>query len=458
MPAGSRVDVTHLIDHARFAGVPARLTILAFLILIADGYDIQSIAFAAPALAESWGVRRELLGPVLAASLIGMGLGSVALGWLGDRIGRKRAFCLCIAVLALGSLASAGAGSLAALVLFRFVTGLGLGGAAPLATSLSAEWTSVRWRSLAVAIALVGIPLGGMLGAAIAARIIPAYGWRSVFLVGAVSPLIFLALALPWMPESAKFLAGRPAERVRLARSLNRLVGERRFEGTEVFSVAEPQERGHGSIMSLLRVPYLPTTLLLWIAFSCNTLALYGFVNWMPTVLSGAGLPLQAALSGSVWFNCGGMMGALGGSLLISRYGSRSVGACVACAGALSAALLGIATSAHAARFGTSLFGLVVVAGASLNGMQAFLYAVSAHSYPTRIRGTGVGAASAVARVGGVLSSGVGSAFFALGLAVAEFFYILAAVILATTASFYLLRSHIPGRAASALLARGAEV
>jgi len=456
MTSGIRVNVTELIDAARFAGVPARLTILAFLILITDGYDIQSIAFAAPALAAGWGVKGELLGPVLAASLIGMGLGSVVLGWLGDRIGRKTAFCLCIALLALGSLASAAAHSLDQLVVFRFATGLGLGGAAPLATSLSAEWTPVRWRSLGVSIALVGIPLGGMLGAAIAQRIIPAYGWRSVFLVGAVSPVVFLTLSLPWIPESAKFLASRPGQGVRLARSLNRLIGERRFAGTEMFEVAEAEAGGRSSILSLLAEPYLATTLLLWVAFSCNTLALYGFVNWMPTVLSAAGLPLEAALRGSVWFNSGGMLGAIGGSLLISRFGSRSVGAAIACAGAIGAALLGLATSAHAAGFGSSLFALVVVAGASLNGMQAFLYAVSAHSYPTRIRGTGVGAASAVARVGGVLSSAVGSAFFALGLAVAEFFYILAAVILVTAVSFYVLRSHIPGRERRAALLRGA--
>jgi MFS transporter, AAHS family, 4-hydroxybenzoate transporter len=452
------IDVAEIIDGAPFRGLPLWIAAFSFAFMIADGFDIQSMAFVAPALAAEWGVRREWLGPVLAASIVGMAAGSVALGWLGDRIGRKAAFCVSVGLLAVGSFASSMAGELTGLVLYRFITGLGLGGAVPLAASFVAEWTLRRWRGTVVTIVVVAIPLGGLLGAALAQHIIPAYGWRAVFVVGGVFPLLFLVIALVMLPESPKFLTGRPDRWGELARSLNRLpLRSERFTGRERFVMAERDLAGCSGLMGLLRAPYLATTLLLWAAFSLNTLALYGFVNWLPTILSSSGASLSFALNGSILFNFGGLFGSLGGSLLIALCGSQRVGAAVASAGALAALVIGIEQSALG-RPGVNqasllLLPLVTVAGACLNGMQAFLYAVAAHSYPTNVRATGVGSAAAVARIGGVLSSVVGSAFFALGLSLAVFFYVLAAVIVVTAISFFCLRSHIPAtwrRAASA--------
>ncbi len=246
------------IDAADFSIGSLGVITLSFFIMLIDGYDLQAMAFAAPALAVEWSIKRELLGPVLAASLVGMGLGSVALGWLGDRVGRKTAFCTCISLLALGSALSAWASSLTQLVIWRFITGLGLGGATPLAASLAAEWTPRRWRSLAVAVVVVAVPAGGMLGALLAQHLIPRWGWRSVFVLGAALPLTILAIAVWRLAESPEYLARR-------------------------LDSAAPT--GTANLKSLLRPPYLATTLLLWLAFACNTLTLYSFVNWLPTVL-----------------------------------------------------------------------------------------------------------------------------------------------------------------------------
>ena len=443
------IEITEVIDGAPLRGLPLWIAAFSFAVMIADGFDIQSMAFVAPALATEWRIPREWLGPVLAASIVGMAAGSVLFGGLGDRIGRKRAFCASVAVLAAGSAGSSLAAGINALVVYRFATGIGLGGVVPLAASFVAEWTPRRWRGTVVSIAVVAIPLGGMLGAALAQHIIPAYGWRSVFVVGALSPLPFLVIALAKLPESPKFLVGRPDRWNELARSLNRLLPQAGpLTGRERFTMAERDFARCTGFASLLLRPYLTTTLLLWVAFSCNTLALYGFVNWLPTVLSSAGASLSFALSGSLLFNFGGLFGATGGALLMALWGSRRVGAAVALAGALAALFIGIEQSspAHSGAPHPSalLLPLVIVAGACLNGMQAFLYAAAAHSYPTSVRTSGVGSAAAVARIGGVLSSIVGSAVFALGLPPDVFFYILAAVIGATAASFFCLRSHIP--------------
>ena len=411
-------------------GLALWVSVLGFLIMTTDGYDLQAAAFAAPALAAEWHVKRELLGPVLAASIVGMAFGSVALGWLGDRVGRKKALVVCMALLALGSLGSWHASSLTPLWWFRALTGLGLGGATPIATTLIAEWTPPRWRTVAVAVVIVGVPLGGLVGAAVAQYIIPAYGWRSVFLLGAALPAAFLVIAVPLLPES-------PAFRARAVAGAGGAVGAGAATGVA------PRHALQG-LFDLVAPPNLFATLTIWGSFILNSLTLYGFVNWLPLVLSSAGLPLQAALRGSLLFNLGGVVGSVCGSILIARYGSRPIGTSIAATGSVGAILVGVALIVSGHGGAAMVLAPIALAGACLNGMQNFLYAVAAHAYPTDIRASGVGCASAVARVGGVLSSAVGSSYFAFGLPVAQFFYILAVFIAATAACFFCIPRHIP--------------
>jgi AAHS family 4-hydroxybenzoate transporter-like MFS transporter len=393
------------------------VTGLGFLIMTTDGYDLQSAALVAPTLRAEWQLRPELLGPVLAASIWGMAVGSIILGWLGDRAGRKTALLTCMALLSAGSFASSHASSLPALWLFRFTTGLGLGGATPIATTLVAEWAAPKWRTIAVAVVIVGVPLGGVIGTVAAGHIIPTYGWRAVFLLGAVLPLVFLVIALPLLPESPVF---RARERVH-------------------------QQHTGSELLALVTTPYLPATLAIWGSFILNSLTLYGFVNWLPLVLSTAGLPLPP-LSGSLLFNLGGVVGSVCGSILITRFGSRPIGSSIALAGAAAAVLVGVGLmGGNAGEASLRVLAPLILAGFCLNGMQNFLYAVAAHSYPMQIRAYGVGSASAVARVGGVLSSFVGSTYFSFSLPVASFFYILAVFIAATAACFFSVPTHIPG-------------
>lgn len=447
----SRIDLSAVIDAAPFVGLPLRVMVLSFLVMTIDGYDLQAMAFAAPALSTQWHVARALLGPVLAASIVGMAVGSIGFGALGDRIGRKRSLALCVGLLCIGSLASVFAVNLAELALCRVLTGLGLGGATPLATALIAEWTPRRWRSAAVAVVIVGVPLGGTLGAALAAWLIPLHGWQAVFLCGAALPAGLLALVLPVLPESPKYLATRPGQRPALAAALNALVREPRYSGHEAV-VQETATSSHsgrrGGFLLLFSSTYWSTTLLLWSAFACNSLALYSFVNWLPTVLTSAGLPLKAALRGSMFFNVGGMVGALLGSALIYRYGSRRVGSTIALGGAVATCLVGTlaVTSALGTGENAELLLWVALSGAALNGMQNFLYVVAAHAYATPIRALGVGCASTLARAGGVLSSVLGSAVFAWGLSARDFFYAIAAVIVVTTVSYRGVPLHIAAR------------
>lgn len=445
--AGARiVEVAEVVDSARFAGLPLAITILTIFINLVDGLDLQTMSFVAPAVVEEWGVDRSFLQWVFAAAMVGMAVGSVGLGWLGDRIGRKNAYLLCVIFLALGSALSAYSNSLTELFIWRFVTGIGLGGVTPLATTMISEWSPQRVRNVAVACAIVAVPLGGMAGASMAQFVIPAYGWRAIFVIGAVLPLLLLVIAWLLMPESPKYLAQNRSRHPQLAALLNRLLREQRFDGRESFHVAEPPPPPGNWFRILLSRDYRATTLLLWAAFAFNTLCLYAFVNWLPTVLTSIQMPLDAALQGSKLFNFGGFFGAVGGAFLIGWFGSRYVGSGLSFAGALATLAIGAMLAAGAADATVQFLVLILIAGTALHGMQAFLYAVGAHSYPTYIRASGVGCAQTVSRIGGVLSTFVGGIFFAIEPQppVSVFFYVVAGAILVVVVSFFSLRTHIP--------------
>jgi MFS transporter, AAHS family, 4-hydroxybenzoate transporter len=438
------VDVVRVVDSARFIGWPLAITILTVLIMLVDGYDLQTMSFVAPAIVADWGIARADLTWVLNGSLIGMAIGSVALGRLGDRVGRKSAFIACLLALCAGSLLSAYSRSLGSLFLWRAATGVGLGGLTPLAATFISEWTPHRVRSIAVACAVVSVPLGAVLGATIAQRTIPLYGWRAMFLIGAALPLLFAILASWLLAESPIFLAQDPVHSSRLAAILNRLVGESRFVGTERFHVAEPAAPARHWLGIVIGREYRRTTLLLWSAFAFNTLGLYSYANWLPAVLTAAGFSQTAALEQHRFFNFGSFFGTVGGAFLIGRYGSRLVGTGLALLGVGATLLIGVAL-ADSYPPDPRLSLLVVAAGAACSGMQAFLYAVGAISYPTYVRGAGVGCAQTVSRVGGVLGGLGAGAFFGLHPQppLSRLFYALSTLSILVAVSFFSLRKHI---------------
>ena len=442
---GPAVEVIGVVDSARFVGLPLGIAVLTVSIMLVDGYDLQAMSFAAPAIVAEWGVARADLGWVLTASMMGMAVGSVVLGRLSDRIGRKGAILSSLLSVSVGSLLVAHAHTLRELVAWRALTGIGLGGLTPLATTFVAEWTPRRVRTIAVACVLVSVPLGGMLGAMAAQRVIPELGWVAIFWIGAALPLL-LGLAAAWLlPESPRYLAQHAARSGRLALVLNRLLRESRFTGTERFHVAEPIAQARHWLGIILSREYRRTTLLLWAAFAINTTGLYSYVNWLPTVLTSAGFTQTAALNDLKYFNFGGFFGAIGGAILIGRCGSRSVGTGLAILGVAATALVGTTLTAAAAP-GLQLSVLVLLAGVAFNGMQSFVYAIGAHSYPTYVRGAGVGSAQTISRIGGVLGGLAAGAFFGLRPQppVGNFFYAIATLDVVLVLSYYLLRTHIP--------------
>jgi AAHS family 4-hydroxybenzoate transporter-like MFS transporter len=448
------IEITALIDSAKYIGLPLAITVLTIMIMLVDGFDLQTMAFVAPELVKEWGVSRAALTPAITASMVGMAVGSVLLGWAGDRIGRKNSYIICIAFLGIGSFFSAHSDSLTQLVIWRVVTGIGLGGVTPLAATMISEWTPKHARNVAVACAIVAVPLGGMLGAQVSQWVIPAYGWRGVFWIGAILPFFFFIVAIFLLPESPKYLTRHKHLHGKLAKLLNRLFREKRFDGTENFVVDEPPAPPGNWFATLMSPAYRKTTLLLWAAFAFNTLALYSFVNLLPTILASTGMDTVESLQGSKFLNGGGFFGAVGGAILIGVWGSRYVGSAMSAMGAVATLLIGLTIFSNTGSLNGQSLLLFTLAGVAVNGMQCFLYTVGAHSYPTYIRASGVGTAQTVSRIGGFLGTVAGGSFFALDPQppVSYIFYAIAGAFVLVVVSFYSLRTHIPGHKQSLAL------
>src|ERR1700733_8739067 len=342
MDNNKTVDVGEVIDSANYFWVPFGITVMMVIIMLTDGFGLFTTGYIGPLVVKDWHIGRDQLSWLGYTQMGGMALGSVLLGWISDRIGRKKAYFSCLALLFVGSLLCYTAGNIATLSGFRFVTGLGLGGITPLATTLISEWTPKRVRSLVVACVVVSVPLGGSLAGVIARWLIPLYGWRSMFLVGAAMPLLLLALFWWLLPESPKYLALRPALRPQLARALNRLVGARRFDGTENFVVVERAKPSSNWLSTIWNRYYWRPTLFIWIAFTFNTLVLYIFTNSLPVLFDWASQSAAVASQSLSLFSFGGVLGSIGGAFLMGLWGSRGVGTAAAFIGAVATAVIGV--------------------------------------------------------------------------------------------------------------------
>lgn len=447
-----RVDVSEIIDNASFFWKPFGITVMMICIMLTDGFDLFIPSYVAGAIVDDWGISRSDVQPFMMAGLLGMAIGSIVFGWLGDRYGRKNSYVFCLALMFVGSLACYFASNITEMFWWRLVMGLGLGGVTPLATTLVSEWTNKRLRSIAVALIIVSIPLGGTLAGFAYRALEPDYGWRSMFAVGAIVPLILFVVFSWLLPESPKYMAKHPRFYPRLAKALNQLLKEQRFNGSEQFFVLETGKQSSNWLATILNSDFRVRTILIWIAFTVNSFVLYIFTSQIPLLFDTAQLSSDISSMGLQYFSSGAVLGSIGGAMLISWFGSRYTGTALAAVGGLASAFIAfVLMQEQVSTF--QLFTLCLLAGASVNGMQAFMYAISAHSYPTEVRSSAVGMAQTVSRIGAVVSPIVAAYYFSMEPmpSVSAFFLFMAAVIAITVTSFFLIPSHIPRTAPSSV-------
>jgi AAHS family 4-hydroxybenzoate transporter-like MFS transporter len=442
------IDVNSVLDTAPLRGLPPLVILSTTLILVLDGLDIQIISLVAPLLTKEFHIAPASLGPVLAAALIGMAFGGFALGTLGDRFGRRPTLLFSVALFAGSTMMGATTQSIAVLAMWRLLTGIGLGGAIPNAMALLAEFTGPRWRTQAIAAAVIGVPVGGMCGALIAAYVLPHLGWRAMFVVGGLLPCVALGVIYFLLPESPRYLATQPERRQSLVNVLNLLAGTNQYSIADKFELSDPVPKGGGThIAGLLQGPLLRETCGLWLIFLTNMFTIYTFFSWSPVILSSFGLPLAVAVQGSIVFNLAGVCGGCISAWLLARLGSRPPTAALAAAGIFTLWVISRLLN-HATRSGSpidvaTLMIAIAVVGFVMIGIQTVAYRLSTHLYPTPIRASGVGWAAACGRLGGILSSLIAGWLLARVYG-AGLFAILSCVISFTLIGILMIRRHLP--------------
>jgi len=430
---GVPVDVAEFIDATRFGRVHAMVTALCAFVALLDGYDTLAIAYAAPAIAEQWAMDASLFGPIFAAHGVGGTIGGVLIGAFADRKGRRVALCTATVLFGLGALATALATSFTQLLICRLLIGAGLAGALVNAISLVAEYSPLRFRTSVVSAMFSAFPLGGALGGAVSAQMIQAWGWPSLFWVGGAFPIALACLLAILLPESVKFLVVARSGPRRIALVLNRLAGRRAFRGNETFTVTR-EAQAPRSVRSIFAAHHALNTVLLWIAFAINQVALTFAITWMPLTLHRAGIPLGRAAMASTLYTLAGIVGAITFARLADRVKSAWP---VGWAYLLSALALGAIGWMASTMW--LLFAIVSVAGFFMVGVAVNLNPIAASVYPTAIRSTGVGWSLALKSVGGIAGALAGSALVSSNLSVALLYSIAAIPVVVGAASLGLL-------------------
>ncbi|MGH8231050.1 MAG: MFS transporter, partial [Steroidobacteraceae bacterium] len=374
-----------------------------------DGYDVLAISFASPGIAREWGIDRAALGVVLSMELIGMGIGSILLGGVADRSGRRRTVLGCLLVMSLGMALAATAANLVALSLWRVLTGLGIGGMLASLNAIAPEFSSLRRRDLSVSLMAIGYPLGAIVGGSIAAALLAHHDWRSVFVFGAIVSALMVPVFWLWVPESVIWLCRRqPAGALaQLNYSLARMGYPR------VAALPPPTQAGSSiGTAAIFRPGVLTTTVLATLAYALHILTFYFTLKWIPKIVVDMGFTPALAAGVLVWANVGGAIGGAVVGLLAQRLGLKPLTIVWLIASTVMVAIFG---HAHAQLWQLSL--VCAMAGFCTNGSIIGLYAILARVYPTHARAAGTGFAIGVGRGGAILAPIVAGYLFQIGWA-----------------------------------------
>lgn len=414
------LNVQQFIDEQPFSPYQWLILLLCFLIVATDGFDTAAIGFVAPALIKDWGIARIALGPVLSAALIGLAAGALISGPLADRLGRKRVLVGSVLLYGLLSIASSAANSISALTILRFVTGIGLGAAMPNATTLLSEYVPAKRKALLVNIMFCGFTLGASAGGFVAAALIPAHGWRSVFITGGVLP-IALSFALVALPESIRFMVARswPAQQIR--RVLTRIARGRSVDASQFVLGEDRTDAGAAPLAVILSPRYRFGTSMLWLTYFMGLLVYYLLTSWMPTLVKDAGFTLQQAALVTALFPLGGGLGAITCGWLMDRFNPHRVVAA-------TYVLTGVFVWAMGSQAGTvvPLAIMTFIAGVCMNGAQTSMPILAASYYPTHGRASGVAWMLGIGRFGGIIGAAAGGPLLQAGYGIVSILEMLA--------------------------------
>jgi AAHS family 4-hydroxybenzoate transporter-like MFS transporter len=420
MAAARTVDLAPIIDRQKIGAFHITLVVIAFIVVMVDGYDIGAAAIAAPALIREFHIAPAQLGGLFSAGLFAGLFGPLILGWISDHYGRRIAIALGALYFGAFTWASVLSETFGTLVWLRFIAGVGISGVLPITVALVNEYAPRRIRATLFVLMFSGVTFGGALPGLVGARLMAGHGWRILFSIGGVVPILVAILAFVALPESLKFLALRPARHPDLVRLLQRMEPGIVLDPAARFVIGGEENRAKFSYGAIFKGRLAWITPMFWLSNAINLMIFYFVNQWMPTILAQNGVPAGKAGLAVTAFQFAGTLGGLVIMRPLDRWGFIPVPILFAIAIPVIAAIgvPGLSVS--------MTFVLVAAAGFCLLGLQFGNIACETNMYPTYIRSWGVGSCFGAGRVGSVIGPYVGGMLIGTHMPLEYLFFIAA--------------------------------
>jgi benzoate transport len=401
------VDPIQRLNDAPMTRAQVTTILLAIACVALDGFDILAISYSAPGIANEWHIDRGALGIVLSMELLGMALGSISIGALADRAGRRTGILVCLSLMCTGMAGVTMTSSIASLCAFRVLTGLGIGGMFAAANAIVSETSNSAHRDLCVTLMTVGYPVGAIIAGLAAETLLQRHGWRSIFSVGAAATFLMIPLVYLLLAESLGWLCSRrPRNALKRLNESLRTLGHDAVDTMPLsLSVDEPDARA-----SLTDSTYLRTVILLTLVYTLHFTTFYFLIKWVPKIVVDLGYPPSNAARVLIWVNVGTAIGGAGIGLLAKKFSIQSLTG-LAMFGAAGMVWLfgsGQGSLAH--------MGLVcLLTGICTSAGGAGMYAIIARSFPPLLRASGTGIVIGFGRGGTVLAPILAGYLFSYG-------------------------------------------
>lgn len=395
-----------LIDNSPMAWMQIIVVMMCILLNALDGFDVLSIAFASPGIAQEFEINRAVLGVVLSMELMGMAVGSVILGNVADKIGRRPIILFCLAVMAMGMYFASGAQSVNELSFHRFYTGLAIGGMLATTNAMVAEFSNRRHRSLCVMLMAGGYPLGVVIGGTIASGLLADDSWRVIFEFGAIATIAFFPLVWFLVPESVAYhtIQRGTDSLVKINSSLKKMGKE------PIAALPDVTDKPKTSLLELFKPAMLRTTIVLTVAYFMHIMTLYFLLKWTPKIVVDMGYSASSAGGVLVWANLGMLTGSILFGLLSSRFATRNL---MFVALVMSSIMIYVFGKGYSEL--DQLSAVAYIAGFFINGGVVGLYALFADHYPDNLRASGTGFSIGLGRGGAAASPIIAGILFTAG-------------------------------------------
>lgn len=400
----AKINISRLIADSKFNRFHWLFFICCLLVVTVDGYDLVVYGTTIPVLMKIWAIGPSYAGLIGSYALVGAIFGALVFGPLADKVGRRKVVALCTALFSL-AMATCGLCNRPLIFgVFRFLAGLGVGGALPNIAALVTEWTPRNKRSVLVSAVYNGMQVGGIAAAAIGIWLLPAYGWRSVYFCGGIS-LFFVPLLVKLVPETPALLVSR--NRIReLVAALKKVRPELSISGDAEFEL-ETRTVAKLPLVQVFQDHRGFSTIMFWCIYFCTLFGIYGLNIWLPKLMMEAGYALGSSLRFLLTLNLGSIIGNMIAAAIADRFGAKRTVTVMYLLGFLSVVSLSLKTNPY------TLTLLVALAGTCTMGVHNIVQAYVAVYYPPAVRSTGLGFAFGVGRAGSILGPTLGGLMLA---------------------------------------------